>query len=127
MIRQTNVPNLSVISRGKSPTNPSELLGSENFKDMLTQLSEQFDYVIIDTPPVLAVTDGIIISQYTGVNIVVARHSKTQIKELEITLNRFEQAGSKVDGFILNDIQRNVGDSYGYKYHYAYKASKDNE
>ena len=127
VIRQTNVPNLSVISRGKSPTNPSELLGSENFKDMLTQLSEQFDYVIIDTPPVLAVTDGIIISQYTGVNIVVARHSKTQIKELEITLNRFEQAGSKVDGFILNDIQRNVGDSYGYKYHYAYKASNDNE
>lgn len=127
VIRQTNVPNLSVISRGKSPTNPSELLGSENFKDMLKQLSEQFDYVIIDTPPVLAVTDGIIISQYTGVNLVVARHSKTQIKELEITLNRFEQAGSKVDGFILNDIQRNVGDSYGYKYHYAYKASKDNE
>ena len=51
----------------------------------------QYDHIIIDTPPVLAVTDGIIISQYTG----VARYAKSQMKELELTLNRFEQAGVK--------------------------------
>ena len=93
---------------------------------MLTYLSGQFDHILIDTPPVLAVTDGIIISQYAGVNLVVARYAKTQMKELELTVNRFEQAGVKVNGFILNDIQRaGAGYGYGYNYSYAYKANKD--
>jgi tyrosine-protein kinase Etk/Wzc len=125
VIRHTEVPGLSVISRGKSPANPSELLSSTQFKALLEQLSEKFDHVIIDTPPVLAVTDGIIISQYTGVNLVIARYAKTQMKELELTLNRFEQAGVKVNGFILNDIQRSAGSGYGYNYAYAYKANKE--
>lgn len=121
----TEVPNLSFISRGKSPSNPSELLSSQKFQTLLQELSQQYDHIILDTPPVLAVTDGIIISQYTGVNLIVARHAKTQMKELELTLNRFEQAGTKVNGFILNDIQRSASGSYGYNYAYAYKAAKD--
>lgn len=127
VIRNTEVPGLSVISRGKSPANPSELLSSAQFKNVLEQLSEKFDHVIIDTPPVLAVTDGIIISQYTGVNLVIARYAKTQMKELELTINRFEQAGVKVNGFILNDIQRTAGSGYGYNYAYAYKANKESD
>lgn len=128
VIRPTEVPGLSVISRGKSPANPSELLSSNQFKNLLEQMSEKFDHVIIDTPPVLAVTDGIIISQYTGVNLVIARYAKTQMKELELTLNRFEQAGVKVNGFILNDIQRSsAGYGYGYNYAYAYKANKESD
>ncbi|RKG33156.1 polysaccharide biosynthesis tyrosine autokinase [Acinetobacter guerrae] len=121
----TEVANLSFISRGKSPSNPSELLSSQKFQSLLEELSQQYDHIILDTPPVLAVTDGIIISQYTGVNLIVARHAKTQMKELELTLNRFEQAGAKVNGFILNDIQRSASGSYGYNYAYAYKAAKD--
>lgn len=128
VIRHTEVPGLSLISRGKSPANPSELLSSNQFKNLLEQMSEKFDHVIIDTPPVLAVTDGIIISQYTGVNLVIARYAKTQMKELELTLNRFEQAGVKVNGFILNDIQRSsAGYGYGYNYAYAYKANKESD
>lgn len=128
VIRHTEVPGLSVISRGKSPANPSELLSSNQFKNLLEQMSEKFDHVIIDTPPVLAVTDGIIISQYTGVNLVIARYAKTQMKELELTLNRFEQVGVKVNGFILNDIQRSsTGYGYGYNYAYAYKANKESD
>ena len=126
VIRPTEVPGLSIISRGKSPANPSELLSSNQFKNLLEQMSEKFDHVIIDTPPVLAVTDGIIISQYTGVNLVIARYAKTQMKELELTLNRFEQAGVKVNGFILNDIQRSSA-GYGYNYAYAYKANKESD
>ena len=126
VIRPTEVPGLSMISRGKSSANPSELLSSNQFKNLLEQMSEKFDHVIIDTPPVLAVTDGIIISQYTGVNLVIARYAKTQMKELELTLNRFEQAGVKVNGFILNDIQRSSA-GYGYNYAYAYKANKESD
>ena len=128
VVRNTEVENLSFISRGKSPANPSELLSTQKFADMLTHLSSQFDHILIDTPPVLAVTDGIIISQYAGVNLVVARYAKTQMKELEMTVNRFEQAGVKVNGFILNDIQREAGGyGYGYNYAYAYKANKDED
>lgn len=125
VIHTTEVENLSFMSRGKSPSNPSELLSSQKFQQLLEELSQQYDHIILDTPPVLAVTDSIIVSQYTGVNLIVARHAQTQIKELELTMSRFEQAGSKVNGFILNDIQRSSSGSYGYNYAYAYKAHKD--
>lgn len=126
VLHKTQVANLDVITRGKSPTNPSEILSSTQFKDLLETVQSQYDHIIIDTPPVLAVTDGIIISQYTGVNLIVARYAKSQMKELELTLNRFEQAGVKVNGFILNDIQRaSAGYGYGYNYAYAYKAQKE--
>mgnify|MGYP003590398040 FL=1 len=58
---------------------------------------------------------------------MIARHAQTQIKELELTVNRFEQAGVKVTGVILNDVQRTAGSSYGYNYSYAYTANKDND
>ncbi|ENG3622716.1 polysaccharide biosynthesis tyrosine autokinase [Acinetobacter baumannii] len=126
VLHKTQVANLDVITRGKSPTNPSEILSSNQFKELLEQLQSQYDHIIIDTPPVLAVTDGIIISQYTGVNLIVARYAKSQMKELELTVNRFEQAGVKVNGFILNDIQRaSAGYGYGYNFAYAYKAQKE--
>lgn len=126
VLNKTLVDGLDVITRGKSPANPSELLSSEQFKSLLNQLSQEYDHIIIDTPPILAVTDGIIISQYAGVNLLVARYAKSHMKELELSLNRFEQAGVKLNGFILNDIQRSsVGYSYGYNYSYAYKANKD--
>ncbi|MFX6530003.1 polysaccharide biosynthesis tyrosine autokinase [Acinetobacter baumannii] len=125
VLHKTQVTNLDVITRGKSPTNPSEMLSSTQFKDLLEKFQTQYDHIIIDTPPVLAVTDGIIISQYTGVNLIVARYAKSHMKELELTVNRFEQAGVKVNGFILNDIQRSNGGGYGYNYAYAYKAQKE--
>ncbi|WP_168382642.1 polysaccharide biosynthesis tyrosine autokinase [Acinetobacter indicus] len=128
VIKATEVSGLDVIARGKSPANPSELLSTSQFAAMLSQLSEQYDHILIDTPPILAVTDGIIISQHAGVNLVIARYAKTQMKELELTINRFEQAGVKVNGIILNDIQRSsAGYGYGYNYSYAYKANKDND
>lgn len=128
VIKATEISGLDVIVRGKSPANPSELLSTTQFATMLNQLSEQYDHILIDTPPILAVTDGIIISQHAGVNLVIARYAKTQMKELELTINRFEQAGVKVNGIILNDIQRSsAGYGYGYNYSYAYKANKDND
>ena len=126
VVNSTEVAGLSVITRGKNPANPSEMLGSEQFAVLLEQLSQEYDHIIIDTPPILAVTDGIIISQYAGVNLLVARYAKSQMKELELSLNRFEQANVKVNGFILNDIQRaSAGYGYGYNYSYAYKANND--
>lgn len=127
IMHHSEVSGLDMITRGKSPANPSEILSSTQFQAMLEHLIPLYDHILIDTPPVLAVTDGIIISQYSGVNLIVARHAKTHMKELELTVNRFEQAGVKIDGFILNDIQASAsyGYGYGYNYAYGYKASKD--
>ncbi|WPC34798.1 polysaccharide biosynthesis tyrosine autokinase [Acinetobacter sp. YWS30-1] len=129
VVQNSQVDNLFFVTRGKSPVNPSELLSTDKFKVFLDQASVSFDYVLIDTPPILAVTDGIIIAQYAGVNLLIARHGKTQIKELEITVTRFEQANVKVNGVILNDVQKGPGNGYGYGYNYAYayKASKDGD
>lgn len=123
-IYDTGVPNLDYIARGKSPNNPSEMLSSQQFKDLLDKLSAQYDHIIMDTPPVLAVTDGIILAQYSGVNLIVARYAKTQVKELEFTIAKFEQAGTKVNGIILNDVRATAGGG-GYNYSYAYTAHKD--
>ncbi|MCF3128343.1 polysaccharide biosynthesis tyrosine autokinase [Acinetobacter soli] len=124
IIHHSEVAGLDMITRGKSPANPSEMLGSAKFKAFLDEIMQHYDHVLIDTPPVLAVTDSIIISQYAGVNLIIARHNKTQMKELELTVSRFEQAGVKVNGFILNDIQKSSG-GYGYNYAYSYTAAKD--
>ena len=125
IVHSNTVNNLDFLPRGKNHNHASEMLSSDRFSELLEQLSLQYDHIIIDTPPILAVTDGIIISQFAGVNLVVARYAKTQMKELELTINRFEQAGSKVNGIILNDVQATAGGNYGYNYAYAYTASKD--
>lgn len=124
ILKHTEVENLSFITCGNNPANPSELLSMDGFKNLLEQLSGQFDYILIDTPPILAVTDSIIISQYAGVNLVIARYAKTQMKELDLVIHRFEQANTKITGIIINDIQRTVDSHYGYNYAYDYKSSK---
>lgn len=125
IVHSNTVDHLDFLPRGKNHSHASEMLSSDRLSELLEQLSQQYDHIIIDTPPILAVTDGIIISQFAGVNLVVARYAKTQMKELELTINRFEQAGSKVNGIILNDVQATAGGNYGYNYAYAYTASKD--
>lgn len=121
----SEVAGLDMITRGKSPTNPSEALSTPQFIAFLEEIMPLYDHILIDTPPVLAVTDGVVIAQNAGVNLVIARHAKTHMKELELTLSRFEQAGIKVNGFILNDIQSTAGYSYGYNYAYGYKTNRD--
>ncbi|MGQ8975611.1 polysaccharide biosynthesis tyrosine autokinase [Acinetobacter schindleri] len=130
VIKADSYEGLYFISRGKNPSNPAELLGSQKFQVLLSELSAQFDHILIDTPPALAVTDGVIIAQSAGVNLLVVRHAKTQMKELELTINRFEQAKVKVNGVILNDVQRGSGGygyGYGYNYNYHYKTRKDQD
>lgn len=125
IVHSNTVNHLDFLPRGKNHNHASEMLSSDRFSELLEQLSLQYDHIIIDTPPILAVTDGIIISQFAGVNLVVARYAKTQMRELELAINRFEQAGTKVNGIILNDVRATVGGNYGYNYAYAYTASKD--
>ncbi|AOA56986.1 polysaccharide biosynthesis tyrosine autokinase [Acinetobacter larvae] len=125
-IIQSHVKNLDFLPRGKSLHTPSELLTSTAFQTLLSTLSKQYDYIIMDTPPVLAVTDSLIISQYVGVNLVVVRYGKTQLRELALTQNRFEQVATKINGVIINDVQNIGAFGYSYNYIYSYQSHKEN-
>ncbi len=118
IIVKTSIDNLYFLPRGKFSNNPSELIGSARLGKLLEQLSSQYDRIIIDTPPVLAVTDSLLIAQYCTMNLLIAGYRQTKLGELDLTINRFNQAGLKINGCILNNIQRevNLGYSYGYNY-----------
>ncbi|WP_041056295.1 polysaccharide biosynthesis tyrosine autokinase [Vibrio owensii] len=123
VIKQTKVENLDVITRGQVPPNPSELLMHPRFVELVEKASQEYDLVIIDTPPVLAVTDPSIVGAISGTTLMVARFDQTTSKELEVARSRFEQSGVEVKGVILNAIEKKAASSYGYGYYnYAYKS-----
>lgn len=123
VIKQTKVENLDVITRGQVPPNPSELLMHPRFVELVEKASTEYDLVIIDTPPVLAVTDPSIVGAISGTTLMVARFDQTTSKELEVARSRFEQSGVEVKGVILNAIEKKAASSYGYGYYnYAYKS-----
>ncbi|WP_299999791.1 polysaccharide biosynthesis tyrosine autokinase [uncultured Cedecea sp.] len=107
-----------VITRGMAPPNPSELLMHERFKQLLTWASENYDMVIIDTPPILAVTDAAIIGRSVGTSLVVARFEMNSVKEIMVCVQRLEQAGVTVKGAILNGVMKRASSQYGYGYHH---------
>lgn len=109
------------ISRGMAPPNPAELLMHRRFGELLNWASENYDIVVLDTPPILAVTDAAIIGNYVGTTLLVARFELNTAKEIEISVKRFEQAGVTVKGCILNGVVKKASSYYGYGYsHYGY-------
>lgn len=118
-VRATAVPGLYFIARGQIPPNPSELLMRGDFKAILELASAQFDLVIIDTPPLLAVTDAAIVGRHVGTSLLVARFGVNAQREVELTLRRFAQNGIPIKGAVLNGIQRRAS-RYGYGYGYGY-------
>ncbi|AUI88711.1 tyrosine-protein kinase [Vibrio azureus] len=122
-IKHSNIDNLDIITRGQTPPNPSELLMHRRFTEFVEQASSRYDLVIIDTPPILAVTDPCIVGSLAGTTLMVARFEKTTARELEAAKNRFEQSGIEVKGIIFNAIEKKAASahSYGY-YNYAYKS-----
>lgn len=118
----TMVDGVTLLNRGKSPKNPSELLMSERFDELISNASNMFDYVIIDSPPILAVTDALILSEKAGATLVVARYDITNIKELNVSLERLNRNNANVLGVVFNDVQRQAGNNYSYQYGYDYKS-----
>lgn len=109
------------ISRGAVPPNPAELLMHRRFGEIITWASQHYDIVILDTPPILAVTDAAIIGHYVGTTLLIARFEQNTTKEIEVSVKRFEQSGVMVKGCILNGIVKKASSYYGYGYnHYGY-------
>ena len=125
-IHKTEVENLDVIGRGQIPPNPSELLMHKNFTDFLDQVSANYDQVILDTPPFLAVTDAAIVGRQSGTNLIVTRFELNPAREVELTMRRFAQNGIDLKGAIFNGVEKRASAKYGYGaygyYNYEYKS-----
>lgn len=124
-IKATPVENLDILTRGQVPPNPSELLMHPRFAELIEWASKEYDLVIVDTPPVLAVTDPSIVGAFAGTTLMVARYAQNTVKEIDVARNRFEQSGIEVKGVIFNAIEKKASSSYGYGYYnYAYSSDK---
>ncbi|MDQ7004560.1 MAG: polysaccharide biosynthesis tyrosine autokinase [Ghiorsea sp.] len=122
-IHTTSIENLSVIPTGVLPPNPADLLMSNRFDELLDQLAQSYDLVLIDTPPVLAVTDAVLIGRRAGVSFMLLRSGKHPMREIEQAVKHIEQAGIELNGFIFNDMmpKRSLYGYGNYHYQYAYK------
>ena len=123
IIQSVTPGKLDFISTGNYPHNPSELLSDKKFSDLISTLKNQYDLIIIDTPPILAVTDPLVILQQSAINIMVLGVGKDQIKEVIHAKRTLENAGIELTGVVFNTLsQKNLGLAYGnYNYHYAYE------
>lgn len=123
-VRNISSVSIDFISRGELPPNPAELLMHERFGKLVNWASQKYSLVIIDTPPILAVTDAAIIGRYVGTTLLVARFEMNTVKEVEVSIRRFEQSGVPVKGCILNSVVKKASSYYGYGYsHYGYAYS----
>ncbi|MFP3564931.1 polysaccharide biosynthesis tyrosine autokinase [Paraburkholderia sp. SIMBA_030] len=117
------LPNLDVLPKGSLPPNPAELLMSERFKTLLEHVSSLYDIVIVDTPPLLAVTDAALIGKHAGTTLLVVRHGRHPMPEILESANRLRNVGVALKGVLFTDVpQRRLG--YG-TYYYGYESSAE--
>ncbi len=119
--------NIDFIATGILPPNPSELLLHDRFGKLLEELNSQYDHIIVDSPPVLAVTDASIIGRFASATLLVVKAGQHPMRELEQSVKRFSQAGVNLKGIVFNDIPESSSRyGYGYgKYVYQYNYSKN--
>jgi len=119
----TQHPNLTLLTTGMYPTHPSELLMKERCGETIRMLSLQYEIVIIDTAPILAVTDAAIISRFAGTNCLVLGADSHQSIEIEMAVKRLSHANIKLHGFIYNNLKKEqrISEMLRYSYHYNYE------
>ncbi len=119
VIKSTDIPNLYILPSGPQPPNPAELLLTKRFKQVLSELEERFDRILLDSPPVLAVTDAVVLSRLTSGVMLIAQAGKTQIGDITMAARQFKDVDAPILGVILNDMD--ISDRrYGGYYYYAY-------
>jgi capsular exopolysaccharide synthesis family protein len=105
---------LYVLPAGRIPPNPSELLGSNAMSKLLHTLTSEFDYVLVDAPPLLLVTDAAVVSKLTGGAIIAAASGVTKKNELSAAVRSLEHIGSRLVGLVVTMLPTKGPDSYGY-------------
>lgn len=119
VIQETKIPNLHAITSGLIPPNPSELVGSKALSHIIEQLKEEYDVILLDTPPILAITDSQLISAITDGVIIVADSGKVKRNDLQAAKERLELVNANILGVVLNNVKRNTKDN-SYYYYYGH-------
>ena len=132
-VTKTDIENLSVLTSGKIPPNPTELLSSPRMDKLLDFVKEHYDCVFIDTPPVNIVTDATVFSQKATGYVIIVKTDTTNIPELKTTVSTLQGINANILGFILNDANSEKKKYYSYyrkysrNYSYNYKYSYGND
>ena len=113
VVKPAGVDGLHFIARGSTPPNPAELLMHERFAQLIATLSASYDYVLLDSPPVLAVTDATIIGKLAGTTLIVLKSAEHPMREIEETLRRLHGAGIRPRGILMNQVGHRLG-THGY-------------
>jgi tyrosine-protein kinase Etk/Wzc len=119
-IHTTSIDHIDFMPRGRQPRNPTSLLASERFAAMMTQLRQQYDYIFIDSPPILAASDAIITSQYADKVLMVTRYNQSIEGQVSYAVQQMRKANIEIDGIVLNDMRQGITDKYSYHYNYIY-------
>lgn len=117
--------SLSAVPSGPLPPGPSELLGSARTAAVLAELSDLADLVIVDSAPVLPVSDAIVLARKADATLLVANGSRTSAPELEAAVDLLGQVDATIIGTVLNQVKRGAGDGYGYGYGYGFEEKED--
>jgi polysaccharide biosynthesis transport protein len=117
VVRETEVKNLFILPCGIRPPNPSEIIGSERFAEVLEELKSKFDRVIFDSPPVIALTDAVVLSTKVDGVVIVARAGSTKRDVARQTGNRLRNVSAPILGIVMNAVDLSLK-SYGYNYSY---------
>jgi tyrosine-protein kinase Etk/Wzc len=123
-VRTTTARDVWLLPTGRLPPNPSELLASERFRRVLAELSRRWDIVLVDTAPILAVTDAALIGRFASLTLVVLRAGQHPLREIALAAKQLSQNGVRPHGFVLNDVMPRstvLGSKYSYHYHYDYR------
>ena len=115
-IKQTKIKGLSVIPTGIYPPNPSELLTSERFLNLLTKLRGEYDRIILDCPPIEGLSDALVVSSISDTTVLVAKYKSTPMNLLEKSKKALDKIGSKLSGVILNHVDKEPN-TYYYGYY----------
>lgn len=118
IVHKTEVPNLDVICCGSVPTTPSELIGSKRMMDFLAVVRSKYDRIILDCPPISAVSDPLIIAAMSDGVVFVTKFNKIRREHARKSVQRIQNAGIHIVGVVLNDIDFEGKDSYYYSYYY---------
>lgn len=124
VVYETQIPLLSVIFGGNIPPNPVELLSSEAFTDLLSQIKNEYDYIIIDSPPIVPVIDAAVISANCDGAILVIAAEKTTISEAKHAKEQLEKCNCRILGAVINQTKENMKSKYYNKKYYYYKSEK---
>ena len=123
-IHSSGVDHIDFMPRGKHPSDPESLLISEKFDALLTALKSQYDYIIIDSPPLLAASDAMVLAQHADKVLMVTRYDDSIEKQLIYAIKQMHESNIQVDGIILNDVKQGLMSKYSYHYRYAYAENR---